>query len=387
MSPTRITKHLNSLKSNTSCAGCRASKIRRHDTKAAFVTRVTRSLERVSADTLYLGNSNYIVIIDNFSSHDWVDPVPNKASIPARMIKYFNRMAQRFPHYPIANFMSDNGSEFFNQTLQNYLQEKGIQQISIPTHSPVINSKVGRVNRTLIEGTRSMVITSQAPPEFIPHVVRHLCEWHNLLPQRHLKQSPHEILYGSSLISSDLFHPFGCRINFQISTHTRGGTSKVEPIARTGIYLGFYLDQVICYIIYDPIDHKIVHTTHVFFDDNVKGFAEQIALEEVLKMTAIFRKDPPQEITRWSIHQVETLEHAEPQQDIIPRNPTTRHVIRYPEWTDAMISEFKNHEYFGTFQVVPRPRNTQLIPLSWVLSTKTLLDGSVEIQGSTGCSG
>lgn len=242
----------------------------------------------------------------------------------------------------------------------------------------------------------------------IPHTVRYLCEWYNLLPQRSEKHSPRDIVFGSSTIIHQLFHPFGCRISFQLSTPTPGGTSKVEPIARDGVYLGFYLDQVVGHIIYDSVTNKVVHTTNVFFDDNVKGFEEPILISELLKLTALYEKessaDSPKDgaakdgaakedaakedaaqedsteddTKKRTIQQVEAQSIPEPVCSITPRNPTTREAVHYPAWTGAMSSEFENHEHFGTFEIVPRPANTRLLPLSWVFSTKTNLDGSVE---------
>lgn len=181
--------------------------------------------------------------------------------------------------------MSDNGTEFVNNTLTWYLYSHGIIHTRIPTYSPTINGKVERVNCTIIEGARSLLLSSQVPMKFISYAAQHVCSWYNLLPQENRIQSPYELLNGSSYISIDILHPFGCRVSFQISSARRGGASKVEPIARDDIFLGFKLQAVVGYIIYDPAEERIITTTNVFFSDNVCGFEKPLNIDQFNKWT------------------------------------------------------------------------------------------------------
>lgn len=54
-----------------------------------------------------------------------------------------------------------------------------------------------------------------------------------------------------------------------------------------------------------------------------------------------------------------------------------RDAIHFEECREAMRGEFGNHKSYGTFQVAAYPRNTRLIPLLWVLTTKTNSDGLI----------
>ena len=70
--------------------------------------------------------------------------------------------------------MTDNASEFLNVTLSDYLHKKGITHTKIPTYSPAINGKVERVNRTLIEGTRSLLIAGNVTLRFSGYATQHV---------------------------------------------------------------------------------------------------------------------------------------------------------------------------------------------------------------------
>lgn len=88
-------------------------------------------------------------------------------------------------------------------------------------------------------------------------------------------------------------------------------------------------------------------------------------------MEASTDQTPIQQPPKRSIHSITVDPHLSTVNLPVPRNPTVREVILFEEWRDAVKGEFGNHACQGTFKVVDRPRNTHLIPLTWVLRTKT----------------
>lgn len=89
-------------------------------------------------------------------------------------------------------------------------------------------------------------------------------------------------------------------------------------------------------------------------------------------------QNPTQQPPKRSINNINAASDPPTDNIPVPRNPTVREAIMFPEWTGALKTEFGNHESQGTFKVVDRPGNTRLIPLTWRLQTKNMTDGSVD---------
>lgn len=265
--------------------------------------------------------------------------------------------------------------------MDKLIQDNGITRTFMPTYTPAINGKVERTNRTLIEGTRALLLDTNVPLMHIGYAVQYITEWYNLLPQGHNIQSPREILYGKSTISSQMFHPFGCKVNY-LSSSNRGGKSKLEPITSEGVYLGFRINTIIGHIIYNPIDNRIIYSTHTYFMDNSLYYTKPLDMKTfsdstkyTTKLTSAKQVDKISKVKM--IHNIERTDNKNTKKPhkgttaYIPHDPSTKEAINYKEWRDAMIKELTNHENNNTFTIVNRPPKTALIPLKWVYKTKT----------------
>ena len=67
------------------------------------------------------------------------------------IVKKFIRRAQNEFELKIKNVRSDNGSEFRNTNVEEYLDEEGIKHEFSAPYTPQQNGVVERKNRTLIE--------------------------------------------------------------------------------------------------------------------------------------------------------------------------------------------------------------------------------------------
>ncbi|GJU71363.1 retrovirus-related pol polyprotein from transposon TNT 1-94 [Tanacetum coccineum] len=63
----------------------------------------------------------------------------------------------------VRNVRTDNGTEFFNQTLREFYENVGISHQTYVALTPQQNGVVERRNRTLVEAARTMLIFSKAP--------------------------------------------------------------------------------------------------------------------------------------------------------------------------------------------------------------------------------
>ncbi|GJS19133.1 retrovirus-related pol polyprotein from transposon TNT 1-94 [Tanacetum coccineum] len=102
------------------------------------------------------------VIVDDYSRFTWVKCLRSKDEAPNFIIKFLKMIQVRLK-VPLRRIRTDNGTEFFNQTLHVYYEKVGISHETSVAHSPQQNGVVERWNRTLIEASRTMLIYAKAP--------------------------------------------------------------------------------------------------------------------------------------------------------------------------------------------------------------------------------
>jgi transposase InsO family protein len=98
------------------------------------------------------GNKYGLVIVDDYSRFMWVFFVFDKSEVQGK-VKTFIRRAQREFKLPIKEVRSDNGSEFQNTNVEEFLDEEGIKHEFLAPYTPQQNAVVETKNRTLIEMT------------------------------------------------------------------------------------------------------------------------------------------------------------------------------------------------------------------------------------------
>ena len=110
----------------------------------------------------------------------------------------------------------DDGREYWGD-LTPFLKYLGIQQKETPPYTPQSNGRVERLNRTLNEAARAMLIHANMPQQFWPEAVTTAIYTWNCLPNSAINnKTPYELYYGEKL---DLHHmsPFGCIVYVHVS--------------------------------------------------------------------------------------------------------------------------------------------------------------------------
>jgi transposase InsO family protein len=100
---------------------------------------------------LNIGGSKYgLVIVDVFSRFTWIFFLQDKYETQGTL-KCFLRRAQNEFELKVKKIRSDNGSEFKNLQVEEYLEEEGIKHEFFAPYTPQQNGIVERKNRTLID--------------------------------------------------------------------------------------------------------------------------------------------------------------------------------------------------------------------------------------------
>jgi transposase InsO family protein len=81
-------------------------------------------------------------------------------------LKHFLRRAQNEFELKVKRIRSDNGSEFKNLQVEEFLEEEGIKHEFSAPYTPQQNDVVERKKRTLIDMARTMLGESRHPSGF-----------------------------------------------------------------------------------------------------------------------------------------------------------------------------------------------------------------------------
>jgi len=126
------------------------------------------------------GNKYGLVIVDDFSHFTWVFFLQDKSEAQG-IVKKFIRKAQNEYELKMKHIRSDNGSEFWNTNIKEFLDEEGIKHEFSAPYTPQQNCIVERKNRTLTEAARTMLDEYKTPDSFWAEEINTACHAINRL--------------------------------------------------------------------------------------------------------------------------------------------------------------------------------------------------------------
>jgi transposase InsO family protein len=186
------------------CAACQVGKQVGSSHHSKNVMTTSRPLELLHMDLfgpvayLSIGGSKYgLVIVDDFSCFTWVFFLQDKSETQGTL-KRFLRRAQNEFELKVKKIRSDNGSEFKNLQVKEFLEEEGIKHEFSAPYTPQQNGVVERKNRALIVMARTMLGEFKTPERFWSEAVNTACHAINrLYLHRLLKKTSYELLIGN----------------------------------------------------------------------------------------------------------------------------------------------------------------------------------------------
>jgi transposase InsO family protein len=181
------------------------------------------------------GSKYGLVIVDDFSRFTWVLFLYDKLETQSTL-KHFLRRAQNEFELKVKKIRSDNGFEFKNLLVEEYLEEEGIKHEFSAPYTPQQNGVVERKNRTLIDMARMMLGEYKMLERFWSEAVNTACHAIIFLYlHRLLKKTAYKVLTDNKPNVS-YFHVFGSKCYILVK---RGRHSKFTPKAVEGFLLGY----------------------------------------------------------------------------------------------------------------------------------------------------
>ncbi|CAH9105932.1 unnamed protein product, partial [Cuscuta epithymum] len=220
----------------------------------------------------YSGARWFITFIDDHTRKTWIYLLKEKSEA-AETFKRFYSMIQTQFQSQIQVLRTDNGKEYFNKILGNFLIQQGIIHHSSCVDTPQQNGIAERKNRHLLEVTRALMFSMNVQKRFWGEALLHAAYLINRMPSKILGyQTPLKTLqtfFPHNKIFTELPHKvFGC-ISF-VHNHAIN-RSKLDPRAIKCIFLGVSNTQK-GYKCFDVSSGKMFVSMDVTFFENQPFF-------------------------------------------------------------------------------------------------------------------
>ena len=98
-----------------------------------------------------------LVMVDDYSRKSWCIPLRKKSDTKVAL-KEWIAVAENQVGKKLKKIRSDNGGEYIDSTLETSFREKGIQHQTTPARCPQCNGVSERMNRTVQDKARSMLV-------------------------------------------------------------------------------------------------------------------------------------------------------------------------------------------------------------------------------------
>lgn len=294
------------------------------------------------------GSRYYLSLLDDYSHYSFVYFLKKRDEVPEKLIKFINLVCNQ-KNKNLKVVRSDAAKENINKNFVQFLEKKGIKHEKSCPHTPEQNGKAERLNRSLQEIVRCLLIESKLDQKFwaeATHTANYLL---NLRPSSSIDYKiPYELWTGNQVDYSHL-KVFGCLCSVLVPKTQR---KKLDPSGKRHLFMG-YSDEHKGYKVYDLEKNKVFVSINVNFNENEFMTKSEFEQNNSVIIGSIGIKVPNCYSEAMTSNQ---------------------HV----QWKEACDEEMKSLQEKGTWLLVEKPVNVKLIKSKWVFDLKTKGDGQIE---------
>lgn len=230
-------------------------------------SRAQAKLELIHSDvcgpmeTLSMGGARYfLTFIDDFTRKVFVYVLKRRSEV-FQKFQEFKVLVENQLDLTIKTLRTDNGAEYLSNEFQGFLKKSGIIHQTSTPYSPQQNGLAERMNRTLLERARCMLLNAKLQKHYWAEAVSTAAYITNRCPTRALAfLTPEEMWSGKK---PDITHMkiFGCEVMVHVPKEkAKKWDSKTNKL----IFIG-YGEQTKGYRLLDPKTRKIIISRDVIF--------------------------------------------------------------------------------------------------------------------------
>jgi transposase InsO family protein len=222
------------------CETCIMSK----QTRRSFPTseaKSTQPLELVHMDLCgplpekSLGGASYLAtFLDDYTRYSIVKPIKLKSDTVSEVKTVINAMETATGHKTKA-VRTDNGLEYLNDELVQYFKDKGVHHQKTVPYNPEQNGAAERLNRTILERTRAMLLDANMPQELWAEAAVTANYIRVRTPTTGETKTPYELLNGHPPDVSNM-RVFGATAYAHVPKEKR---NKLDAVSRPGRVVGY----------------------------------------------------------------------------------------------------------------------------------------------------
>ncbi|UYV63661.1 hypothetical protein LAZ67_2005217, partial [Cordylochernes scorpioides] len=322
---------LNNCSHSTDCVQCIQGKLTETPFPKKTEYRATETLQLVHSDICgplptnsLSGKRYFITFTDDYSRYTKIYLLKGKDEAYEKIKDYVISAHTEFGKN-IQTIRTDNGREYVNRQVEDFLNQSGIKhQLTVP-YSPAQNGVAERKNRSLMEMTRCMLFDSGLPQSLWAEAVTTANYLHNRIPSKATDKTPFE-LWTNRKPSLKHIKRFGCKAFAYIPKIKR---NKLDSKVIEGIFLG-YDDRSKGYRILHDTDNitisrsvKFIEKENGFHLASTKTTSPQVLSTDLTSSNHIGNAEESQEPGTQS----ENLEDSETEDYIQPGTSTGTQVV------------------------------------------------------------
>lgn len=326
------------------CEDCAVGKCHRVPHKQSTTPRTLVAGASLHIDTVgpikepSIRGSKYLVLCkDEASAYRLARFVATKSEIPNE-VKTMISQATLETGNKVLKLTSDNGTEYKNALLDEYLKDNGIDHKYSTEYTPQQNGLIERDIRTIIEASRVMLNKAKLPRELWAEAANTaIYVMNRCITNRNPNQTPYELWFGYKPRVSNL-HKFGQQA---IVMYRDRPESKLAEKGLKQTFVG-YTERLNTFRFYDS------ETSQVYTS------CDAVFLSEEGIPTPVRQRNPPEDFMIHSGPGIESEENSEPSDQVVSERREEGLTQRSRSLSDLNQSVYVTPEK----EVIPEPSST-----------------------------
>ena len=175
------------------CEACVSGKHHRSPFPVCADTHSKEPLDLIHSDvcgklnTKLLGGAEYfLTFVDDKTRYVWVYPLKHKDEVFEHFLEW-KALVEKSNGLKLKAIHTDNGGEYSSKKFESYFKSEGIRHERTVPKTPVQNGIAERLNRTLVEMVRSVLIDANLPHRFWTEALSTALYLKNRSPSRALE--------------------------------------------------------------------------------------------------------------------------------------------------------------------------------------------------------
>lgn len=377
-------------------------------------TKTTEILELIHTDLNgphntngYGGEKYFLTFIDDYSKCTRIFCIKSKSETANCFKEFVNLVENKF-NKRVKKLQCDNGGEYLNRDIYNFIREKGIELLPCPPYVHELNGVAERYNRSAMDIGRCLMREAKIHRRYWPEIMKTAAYLKNRTIANTIEnKTPYEIFFG---IKPNVEHLkiYGSRVYVRVPEVLR--KSKWDDKAQVGVLVGYNENgyrvlmnnriinarhvqvveentQLICLEKLDEEKDRDLEDSETLNLENkefkIESETDENYVEALETNSDIAMKDPANNLfERKSARQKNPVSrYGSPVSHFIYINYIDANVPNtfeeamssydYKQWKKAMDLEINSLKKNNTWQIVERPKDKKVIDVKWVFKRKS----------------